>query len=112
VPRPPLNASESQMSTAIVPTPTPTPSRKSRTPALVPAPQPALPHAALFGAPPLVAGEDAAAYDGLTARIAGGRVWSSCFVCFCRHCTGRRRLTSTRKSSNDACGSSARAIAA
>ena len=55
--------------TAIVPTP----ARKSRTPArvLVPAPQPALPHAALFGAPPLVGGEDAAAYDGLTARIAG-----------------------------------------
>jgi hypothetical protein len=50
----------------------PTSARKPRAaPALVPAPQPTLPHAALFGAPPLVAGEDAAAYDALTARIAG-----------------------------------------
>jgi len=55
--------------TAIVPTP----ARKSRAPAgaALPAPRPALPHAALFGAPPLVGGEDAAAYDALTARIAG-----------------------------------------
>ena len=37
----------------------------------LPAARPALPHAALFGAPPLVGGEDAAAYDALTARIAG-----------------------------------------
>ena len=51
----------------------PTSARKSRTPAgaALPAPRPALPHAALFGPPPFVAGEDAAAYDGLAARIAG-----------------------------------------
>jgi hypothetical protein len=30
-----------------------------------------LPHAALFGPPPLLQGEDAAAYDGLIARVAG-----------------------------------------
>ncbi len=50
----------------------PIPARKSRAPGTAPpAPQLALPHAALFGAPPLIGGEDAAAYDALTARIAG-----------------------------------------
>ena len=62
------------MSATTTPTATvPTPAGKSRAPAraALPIPQSALPHAALFGAPPLVAGEDVAAYDALTARIAG-----------------------------------------
>ena len=62
------------MSATTTPTATvPTPAGKSRAPAraALPIPQSALPHAALFGAPPLVAGEDVADYDALTARIAG-----------------------------------------
>jgi hypothetical protein len=39
--------------------------------AVVPAHRAALPHGDLLGAPPLVGGEDAAAYDELLARVAG-----------------------------------------
>jgi hypothetical protein len=48
-----------------------TPARKPRAlaRAALPAPRSALSHDALFGAPPLIAGEDRAAYDGLTARV-------------------------------------------
>jgi hypothetical protein len=56
---------------------TPAPSRNTPVPAAVPtssaavpALHAALPHGALFGAPPLVGGEDAAAYDALLARVA------------------------------------------
>jgi hypothetical protein len=38
---------------------------------VVPAHHAALPHHDLFGAPPLIGREDAAAYDALSARIAG-----------------------------------------